>query len=146
MNKIIYLNIPAFGHVNPTLPVVQELAKRGEQVIYYNTDEFRPQIERTGATFRAYPASALTSGEIATALEGGNISNISVLLLRVAETLTPFVLDEFEREKPDLVIYDATVLWGKIAARKLNLRRAASISIFIVDLKAGKFSGARSRR
>ena len=45
MSKIIFLNIPAHGHVNPTLPVVQELVRRGEQVRYYNTEEFRPQIE-----------------------------------------------------------------------------------------------------
>jgi len=55
MAKIIVMNLPAHGHVNPTLPVVQELVARGHEVLYYNTEEFSPQIERTGAQFRPYP-------------------------------------------------------------------------------------------
>lgn len=67
MSKIVFVEMPAYGHVNPTLPVVQELVRRGEQVIYYVAEEFRPQIEQVGATFRPYPAGILTSSEIAAA-------------------------------------------------------------------------------
>jgi len=28
MSKIVFLSAPAYGHVNPTLPVVQELVQR----------------------------------------------------------------------------------------------------------------------
>jgi MGT family glycosyltransferase len=141
MNKIVYLNIPAYGHVNATLPVVQELVQRGEQVIYYNTEEFRPQIERTGATFRPYPAGILSSKEIAAALEDGSLANVSVLLLRVAEKLMPFMLEELRHEAPDLVVYDATVMWGRIASKLLNLRSAASITTFVLDVKTAGLSG-----
>ena len=34
MSRIVYFNIPAHGHVNPTLPVVAELVRRGEHVVY----------------------------------------------------------------------------------------------------------------
>jgi UDP:flavonoid glycosyltransferase YjiC (YdhE family) len=44
--------MPAAGHVNPTLPVVRELVARGEQVVYYDTEEFRSQIEEAGAPLR----------------------------------------------------------------------------------------------
>ncbi len=137
MRKLIYLNIPAYGHVNPTLPVVQELIRRGDQVLYYNTETFRRPIERTGATFRAYPETILTPEGISRVLQDGNLSNVSVLLLRAAEALVPFVVEELAQEAPDLLIYDATVLWGRIAARRLKLRSVASISTFILDLKSG---------
>jgi UDP:flavonoid glycosyltransferase YjiC (YdhE family) len=32
VSKILVFNVPAHGHVNPTLPVVRELVSRGEQV------------------------------------------------------------------------------------------------------------------
>jgi UDP:flavonoid glycosyltransferase YjiC (YdhE family) len=53
MRTIVYVTPPAHGHVNPTLPVMRELVQRGEQVIAYNTEEFRLQLEQTGAVFRA---------------------------------------------------------------------------------------------
>ena len=54
MAKYVVINIPAYGHVNPTLAVVQELVRRGDKVVYYLTEEFRAAVEATGATFRPY--------------------------------------------------------------------------------------------
>ena len=54
MAKYAMFSTPGHGHVNPTLALTQELVARGEQVIYYLTDEFRPAVEATGATFRSY--------------------------------------------------------------------------------------------
>jgi UDP:flavonoid glycosyltransferase YjiC (YdhE family) len=45
------------GHTNPTLPLVAELVRRGEHVIYYSLEDFQPAIEQTGATFRSYGAA-----------------------------------------------------------------------------------------
>ena len=53
--------------MNPVLPVMQELVQRGEQVLCLNNEEFRPQIEATGAHFRAYPPSILTATAISQA-------------------------------------------------------------------------------
>lgn len=52
--KILMVNVPYSGHVNPTLPLTKELIKRGHQVVYVNAEEFRDKIERTGADFVAY--------------------------------------------------------------------------------------------
>ena len=54
MAKAVFFNIPAHGHVNPTLPLVQELVRRGETVIYYAIEDFRRKIEATGACCRTY--------------------------------------------------------------------------------------------
>ena len=54
MKLLVYLS-PAHGHVNPMLPLLQELVSRGHEVLVYVTHEFEPAIRRTGATFRPLP-------------------------------------------------------------------------------------------
>ncbi len=54
MAKIVFFNVPAHGHINPTLPLVAELVQRGNEVIYYAMPEFQDKIQKTGARFRAY--------------------------------------------------------------------------------------------
>jgi MGT family glycosyltransferase len=134
MSKIVYISAPAHGHVNPTLPVVKELIARGEEVIYYNTEEFRSKIESTGAIFRPYPETALTSTAISTVLESGNLANVTVLLLSVTEPLTTFLLDRLPDENADLIVFDSLAIWGKIAANRLGIRAAGSITHFIFDI------------
>lgn len=138
MSKIIYLGVPAHGHLNPMLPVASELVQRGEHLIAYNIEEFRPQIEATGATFRTYPPTILSAQAINDSVRDGNLANSSVLMLRAAEALLPFLLPELEREQPELVIFDSLAVWGKMATSLLNLRAAASITHFVFDLKSGR--------
>ena len=133
MSKIVILTPPAHGHINPTLPVAQELVQRGQQVVYYNTEEFRPAIERTGALFRSYPTELLSSEQIRQALQGGNMINIPVLLLRATEKLLPFLLPALERELPDLLFFDSIAVWGKMAATLLNVRSASSLATLVFD-------------
>src|SRR5687768_14648272 len=104
MAKIIVMNIPAHGHVNPTLPVVKELVERGHQVIYYNTDEFRPQIERTGVVLRAYPVLVPTIEELQRVVNK-SLLQVTRLILKLSQHLTAYMLAEIQREKPDLVMY-----------------------------------------
>ena len=52
--KILMINVPYSGHVNPTIPLTKRLVKRGHQVSYINAEEFRKKMEMTGATFIPY--------------------------------------------------------------------------------------------
>ena len=76
MAKILFFNIPAYGHVNPTLPVVTELVRRGHQLVYYNADTFEQAIKATGAEFRAYPHSSTSEAELAEHIH--NLVSVSV--------------------------------------------------------------------
>ncbi len=51
--KILMINLPFSGHTNPTLPLTEELVKRGHHVTYINAEQFRSAIERTGGAFCA---------------------------------------------------------------------------------------------
>jgi hypothetical protein len=140
MSKIFFITPPAQGHFNPVLPVMRELVQRGEQVICCNNEEFRPQIEKTGAEFRAYPISMLTATAVSEALADGNLSKPHLLMLQAAEILTPSMLNILMQEQPDLVIFDSLAIWGKIASKSLNLRAAATISHFVFDLASMNLS------
>ena len=48
MSRIVFFNIPAWGHTNPTLEVVRELSRRGHQVCYYSFEPFREKLEEAG--------------------------------------------------------------------------------------------------
>ncbi|WP_345385353.1 macrolide family glycosyltransferase [Nonomuraea salmonea] len=49
------MNIALQGHVNPTLPVVAELVRRGHTVTYHVAPAFADVVAATGATVRTYP-------------------------------------------------------------------------------------------
>lgn len=131
MAKIMIFNVPAYGHVNVTLPVVYELIKRDHDVLYYCGDELRDPIEKTGATFRPYPAAIPSLSDFSK--RAHNLANISVMLVEASETLIPFAIREIEKEKPDVVIYDVVNLWGRVATLLTNTTSIASYSVAILE-------------
>jgi MGT family glycosyltransferase len=130
--KIIWMNVPAHGHVNPTLPVVEGLVGRGFELSYYNREEFRAKISATGADFRAYPPNGMTPDAITQALNV-HLVNMTRLLFETSLTLTEFMLDEIAREEPDSLIFDSVCLWGMQAARLSGLPSVASITTFVLE-------------
>lgn len=131
MAKIVVVNVPGSGHVNPTLPVVAELVKRGHQLIYYNTPGFQAQIAQTGATFRSYPAGEAMAAEFMR--RASNLVTVSTFLLQESERLLPWLCTELANERPDLVIFDAIALWGMQAARLQQIPSVASIGLFVFE-------------
>jgi len=97
MAKILFFNIPAYGHVNPSLPVVTELIRQGHHICYYNAKSFEPVIKNTGAEFRAYPDSASTEADFASRIN--NLVSVTVFLLEESIYLLPFVLSELDRRE-----------------------------------------------
>jgi MGT family glycosyltransferase len=53
------------------------------------------------------------------------------------------LIDEFAREKPDVVIYDSAAMWGYIAARTHNIPNICFITTFVMDGSMG-FLGWRT--
>lgn len=135
MLKIAYVGLPAHGHTNPTLPIMQELVRCGHDVRYYNAESFRAKVEPTGVDFRALPEPMPSEREVSEALH--ELINASLILSRIARPLARFLIDEFGRDRPDLVIYDSIAMWGYIAARTHSIRNLCFITTFVLDGSAG---------
>ncbi|MFZ0544044.1 MAG: macrolide family glycosyltransferase [Candidatus Promineifilaceae bacterium] len=135
MAKIAYVGLPAHGHTNPTLPVMKELVERGHEVLYYNAEYFRPKVAPTGVSFRPLPEPLPTEKEVSEALH--ELINASQIISRMAPHLTRFLISEFEREKPDLVIYDSAAMWGYIAARTHHIPNICFVTTFVLEGSIG---------
>jgi MGT family glycosyltransferase len=136
--KLLFFNVPAYGHINPTLPVVTELVRRGHRVVYYNAEAFARVVGASGAEFRPYPYSLDFEAEFAARIN--NLVTVSVWVLEQSLRLLPFVLDELDREKPDRVVFDSIALWGMAAARLKTVPSAVSYSTFVFEQVPGLFT------
>lgn len=132
MGKAVFLNVPTNGHVNPSLPLVSELVKRGEQVIYYLTESYRSKIEATGAEFRPYPGMAERFFENAD-LDGSSPPKTARYLMQESARLLPLLLEQIKPLKPDYLIYDVMCPWGNLLGQVLNLPRIASSALLFVN-------------
>ncbi|MFC4534636.1 macrolide family glycosyltransferase [Sphaerisporangium dianthi] len=124
MSTIAFLNIPMHGHINPTLPVVAELVRRGHSVTYHTSAAFSKEIEATGATVRLYPGGdrPLPDPPIPLTMLDG--------LARTATGLLPSVLSDLRRSWPDLIVHGAACPWGAVAARELEVPAASLFTTF----------------
>jgi MGT family glycosyltransferase len=131
MAKTIFFNIPATGHINPTLPLITELVRRGEEVICVNTEDMRVHTEPTGAAFHPYPDLSDLEALMEQA-GGGNIPRNALMLTQIGERILPFVNDLLKTEKPDYVIFDSLCAWAKYAAHQLGILSIASVATLLL--------------
>ncbi|MFJ8107696.1 macrolide family glycosyltransferase [Streptomyces sp. NPDC096132] len=127
MSAIAFLNIAMHGRVNPTLPVVADLVRRGHTVTYHTSPAFRGEIEAAGATVCLYPGGDQPLPDPPTPLtllEG---------LAGAAVRMLPAVLTDLRRVRPDLIVHDSACPWGAVAARELGVPAASSYTTFAFD-------------
>ena len=123
MAKVLFFNLPAYGHMNPTLPLVAELVQRGEHVIYYSAEAFRPAIEQAGATFRGIDAYFNERTYV-----DDNLVRFSYTLIRATQAIIPAILFAVTADKPDYILYDSLCVWGKCIAQILQVPAIASVT------------------
>jgi MGT family glycosyltransferase len=129
MARAYFFNGGAFGHINPTLGLVAELVKRGEEIIYYATEEFRQVIEGTGATYRPYPAPP--PDEQITGHE-----HLAAYLLRWGASVLPGLIEQARDNRPDYILFDSQRPWGPQLARMLNVPAISSYPGFAMTIPA----------
>jgi MGT family glycosyltransferase len=134
--KILVFNVPAHGHVNPTLPIVRELVSRGERVAYYLTDEFEPQIRHTGAEFRCIedmqwgsgpPLGVTAMGQTDPAIRRQMMAAFFPRMMAGGLRLVPRLVDRVRAEDADCVVYDFFCPWGRALAGILGLPAVAFV-------------------
>jgi MGT family glycosyltransferase len=124
MSTISFLNIGMHGYINPTLPVVAELKRRGHTVTYHASPAFAAQIEAAGAKVYLYSGGDLPLPDPPIPLA------LLEELSRAALDLLPGVLSDLRGTRPDLIVHGAACPWGAVAACELGIPAAATFTTF----------------
>lgn len=138
MSKVVFLGLPFQGHTNPTLEMVKELIKKGEQIIYYSRDDFKEIIEKTGAVYRSYPYYKNWDIDFVSEqmIHSTRVRSIKDLIKKERETrefnnsVLKDILEEVKREKPDYLFYDSNAKWGIQIAGMLDIPAICSSTMF----------------
>ncbi|AKJ01213.1 MGT family glycosyltransferase [Archangium gephyra] len=128
--KFLFFPMQAHGHVNPMLPVIQELVSRGDEVVVYVTREFEAAIRNTGASLRLLDDALGLPASFAGLPMGGDgqaMKKVMPLLMGVMRRSlheTPRLMEQARAERADCVVYDPMAPWGRAAAVMLGLPAA----------------------
>jgi len=129
MARIAFLNIPAHGHTNPTLPLVEQLRHRGHEVHYWSFGAFGPAIERAGAIF--HDCESLYPFDY-TRLDT-NLFRLAAFILETTRIILPPLEEQVAAVRPDFLMHDSLAPWGRGIAGRLRLPSACSVTTFAMN-------------
>ncbi|HET7220605.1 MAG TPA: hypothetical protein VFJ02_21275, partial [Vicinamibacterales bacterium] len=142
MANALFFGLPVHGHVNPTLPLVRELVRRGERIVYLATGEFEAQIADTGAIYRPYRNAFLPElGTIARRMD-----ELAWLFMRTTSEVLEQELDVFRAEAPDYVLTDSVAPWGHWIAQILGIPVVTSVTTFAFNRSMLRYAVAHGVR
>lgn len=129
MPHVVFLNVPAHGHVNPTLGVVAELVRRGATVTYHCGEPYRSVVETAGAAFRAYQAEWIDVDMP----HDGDVLGLARVVREAEAKIAPALLPLLKAERPDVIVHDSLATWGKTLAATLGIPAVSSLTTFVFD-------------
>ena len=132
MARIVVLSVPAYGHMNPLLPIVRELIRRGHEVTVFNESSFEGMVRTTGASFEAYPPIIHLEDFSRTLKDGDMIAWIE-MILSATPSLLAATLVKLRASPPDLVVFDGVAVWGEMLVAKLRLPSVSLSTTFMSD-------------
>lgn len=133
MSKVLFINGNVHGHINPTLPVVEELTNRSEEVYYFSTAEFASKITACGAKFMDY-GDKLTRF-LQSFVPSGNHPFYTLIefMLQMNRVIIPIIFDQTQGMQFDYIIHDSMFGGGRILASKLKIPAICSCSSFAMS-------------
>ena len=140
MSKIFFFCIPAWGHTNPTIPVVQELVQRGHQVRYYSFSDFQEKIEGARAQFVCCDSFLPELNE----KEAAKIKKVSTTQMTITDFETTARMDDMlskdvEKLQPDCIVADSVCFWGKLIAKKFGIPFVCSTTTFAFNRHSSQY-------
>ncbi|MEV0456685.1 macrolide family glycosyltransferase [Catellatospora methionotrophica] len=120
---IAFFNIPALGHVTPTLALVEELTRRGHRVSYACVEQRRPLLEAVGATVRSYRSlrPADSDPTVRAPARSGYLGQTLLSFLDEAVNAWAQLAAGYRADPPDLIVYDRMAFAGRVLAAQLNV-------------------------
>jgi MGT family glycosyltransferase len=132
MSTAVVLNLPEHGHMNATFPLMAELVRRGERVVYYATEPFRERAEAAGAEYRSYGDPEIFRAPAHT----GGLYSVMAFAIGLAERVLPDLLPQLRAIAPDYLLIDSLCVWGNLARQVLGIPATMLGSVFVTDDRA----------
>ena len=131
MPKGFFLSLPSISVSKTLLHTINELVQIGHEMIYFNTESFRPARE-AAYKFRPYPE---TQAGFNTQTIDADISlfQLGESLIDTTSAVMDFLLEEVKREKPDYILHSHLATWGKLLAQKVKLPAVSLYTTFMLD-------------
>jgi MGT family glycosyltransferase len=131
MAHFAILSMGLSGHVNPTLPLVRELVRRGHVVTYYAPEPFRAAISARGARFESYHSVYMEPVPgLATAY---SVDTMPARFIRELRHVLPQVLERMRNLRPDVIGYDMFGWAGRCAATLLGIPAARFAPTYVMN-------------
>lgn len=138
MCKIVFFSIHAYGHINPTLPVVKELIDRGHEVWYYSFNEFKDKIESTGAKCIICDEYLPPLSDSDAKKIGKDFTLLVNMSVDTAIAMDSQVTKDLKEFNPDCIVSDSVCTWGKLFAKKLDIPYVCSTTTFAFNQHTAK--------
>ncbi len=135
MAKFLFTIIPAFGHINPTLPVAVELKKRGHQVGYATGADLSYAIESEGLQFFPVGSPGLKTDMSETTKKmlshKGMVCNYYFfkVIAEADEKTVSGLRTVVEQYRPDVLVVDSITYAGAQMAEIFGLPWATSSAL-----------------
>jgi len=125
LSKVVFYGVPLYAHTIQTLPLVEELVKKGEDVVYYSNKRFEGEINLTGADFREYLGEYFDD-------PSEMIWKIHLFMPKVRDIIHQELLN-LNEVKPDYLIYDRNALWAPFISEVLGLKTVCTHSSIVLN-------------
>ncbi|MCA1280427.1 macrolide family glycosyltransferase [Saccharopolyspora sp. 7B] len=125
-----FVSMTAHGHVNPTLPLVEELVRRGHRVTYAIGPEFHDAVQAAGATLFD---TGTVMPEMPTNFAKFTPEAMAPMLeFRIEDIQRSFpkLVEHFRQDLPDAVCFDQAEATGPMLAEKLGVPEVSLIPHF----------------
>lgn len=124
-----FINVPAVGHINPTLPLVEELVRRGHRVSYATGRSMVAHVKAAGAEPVPLPTEP-PDMQANVDFFPEKFARMLEHLLADAQRSFPLLLKHFEHDRPNAVCYDGLAFAGRALADKLKIPDISLVSTF----------------
>lgn len=112
MKTIIYYSFPVSGHVNPVLKLLESLSKGGYKIICYSINQYKKEIENTGAIFKDYNEESECIN-LNVPPDKMTLLTLSRIIISFIKKMFPKLLQDAKAYSPDCIGLDFFVFGEK---------------------------------
>ena len=126
-----FVNIPASGHINPTIPLVEELVARGHRVSYATGADRLEQVRAAGAEPVELPTT-MPNHPPGSGFEftPERMAQMQEHFLDDARASLPVLLEHFRADRPDAVCHGTAAFTGAMLAELIEVPEVALVPHF----------------